>query len=54
VRQERWRVALTPEKRRGFAPLGPDLVVELASPNDIRPRGLTALRRKMTETHGMT
>jgi Uma2 family endonuclease len=46
VRQERWQ-ALTPEERRGFAPLCPDLVVELANPNDIGPRGLTALRSKM-------
>jgi len=46
VRQERWQ-ALTPEERRGFAPLCPDLVVELASPSDEGPRGLTALRRKM-------
>ena len=46
VRQERWQ-ALTPEERRGFAPLCPDLVVELASPSDQGPRGLTALRRKM-------
>jgi Uma2 family endonuclease len=28
---ERWQ-ALSPEERRGFAPLCPDLVVELASP----------------------
>lgn len=47
VRQERWS-ALTPEQRRGFAPLCPDLVVELASPSDEGPRGLTALRRKMS------
>ena len=46
VRQERWQ-ALTPEQRRGFAPLCPDLVVELASPSDEGPRGLAALRRKM-------
>ena len=46
VRQDRWQ-ALTPEQRRGFAPLCPDLVVELASPSDAGPRGLTALRRKM-------
>jgi Uma2 family endonuclease len=46
LRQERWE-ALTPEERRGFAPLCPDLVVELASPSDLGPRGLTALRRKM-------
>jgi len=46
VRLARWQ-ALTPEQRRGFAPLCPDLVVELASPSDQAPRGLTALRRKM-------
>ncbi len=38
---------LSPEERRGFAPLCPDLVVELASPGDEGPRGLTALRRQM-------
>ena len=31
VRLERWQ-ALTPEQRRSFPPLCPDLVVELASP----------------------
>jgi Uma2 family endonuclease len=46
VREKRWQ-ALTPEERRGFAPLCPDLVVELASSRDEGPRGLTALRRKM-------
>jgi Uma2 family endonuclease len=46
VRLERWQ-ALSPEQRRGFPPLCPDLVVELASPSDEGPRGLTALRRKM-------
>ena len=46
VRLDRWQ-ALTPEQRRGFAPLCPDLVVELASPSDESPRGLTALRSKM-------
>jgi Uma2 family endonuclease len=46
VRLDRWQ-ALTPQERRGFAPLCPDLVVELASPTDEGPRGLTALRRKM-------
>ena len=46
VRLERWQ-ALTPEQRRGFPPLCPELVVELASPCDEGPRGLTALRRKM-------
>ncbi len=53
VRQDRWQ-ALTPEQRRGFAPLGPDLVVELASPSDAGPRGLTAIRRKMAayQAHG--
>lgn len=44
---ERWQL-LTPQERRGFPPLCPDLVVELASPSDEGPRGLTALRRKMT------
>ena len=43
----RWQ-ALSANERRGFAPLCPDLVVELASPSDEGPRGLTALRRKMT------
>ncbi len=38
---------LTPEQQRRFAPLCPDLVVELACPTDEGPRGLTALRRKM-------
>jgi Uma2 family endonuclease len=46
VWRERWD-ALTVEERQGFAPLCPDLVVELASPSDEGPRGLTALRRKM-------
>jgi Uma2 family endonuclease len=46
LRLDRWR-ALSPEERRGFAPLCPDLVVELASPSDEGPRGLSALRRKM-------
>jgi Uma2 family endonuclease len=46
VRLERWQ-ALTPEQRRGFPPLCPDLVVELVSPSDKGPRGSEALRRKM-------
>jgi Uma2 family endonuclease len=46
VALDRWQ-ALTAEQRRGFAPLCPDLVVELASPSDEGPRGLTALRQKM-------
>jgi Uma2 family endonuclease len=46
VREERWQ-ALSPEQRRGFPPLCPDLVVELASPSDEGPRGVSALRRKM-------
>ena len=46
VRQERWQ-ALTPEQRRGFPPLCPDLVIELVSPSDEGPRGSEALRRKM-------
>jgi len=46
VALERWQ-ALSVEQRRGFAPLCPDLVVELASPSDEGPRGLIALRQKM-------
>ena len=46
VALDRWQ-ALTPEQRRGFAPLCPDLVVELASASDEGPRGLTSLRQKM-------
>lgn len=46
VRTERWE-SLTPKQRRGFAPLCPELVVELASPSDEGPRGVSALRRKM-------
>jgi Uma2 family endonuclease len=46
VQINRWQ-ALTPEQRRGFAPLCPDLVVELASPSDEGPRALIALRSKM-------
>ncbi|MCX5957680.1 MAG: Uma2 family endonuclease [Cyanobacteria bacterium] len=46
VRQERWQ-PLTPEHRRGFPPLCPDLVIELASASDTGPRGAEALRRKM-------
>jgi Uma2 family endonuclease len=42
----RWQ-ALSAEERRGFAPLCPDLVVELASASDEGPRGLRALRQKM-------
>ena len=43
---------LSAEQHRGFAPLCPDLVVELAStsgasPSDEGPRGLSALRQKM-------
>ena len=47
LRLERWR-ALEPEQQRRFAPLCPDLVVELASPSDAGPRALSALRSKMT------
>ena len=46
VREDRWQ-ALTAEQRRGFPPLCPDLVIELASPSDGGPRGETALRRKL-------
>jgi Uma2 family endonuclease len=51
VRQERWE-ALSPEQRRGFPPLCPDLVIELASPSDEGPRGAAALRRKMAAQLG--
>jgi Uma2 family endonuclease len=46
VSEERWQ-ALTAEQRRGFPPLCPDLVIELASSSDGGPRGAEALRRKM-------
>ena len=46
VALDRWQT-LSPEERRGFAPICPDLVVELASPSDEDPRSLMALRRKM-------
>jgi Uma2 family endonuclease len=46
VRLDRWQ-GLTPEQRSGFAPLCPDLVVELASPSDGGPRGISALREKL-------
>ena len=46
VRLDRWQ-GLTLEQRRGFAPLCPDLVVELASPSDGGPRGIRALREKL-------
>jgi Uma2 family endonuclease len=46
VLEERWQT-LSPEQRRSFPPLCPDLVIELASPSDEGPRCVTALRRKM-------
>jgi len=46
VKLERWQ-ALTPEQRRTFPSLCPDLVIELASVSDSGPRGAEALRRKM-------
>jgi Uma2 family endonuclease len=46
VERARWE-ALSPEQRRGFPPLCPDLVVELASTSDEGPRGVSALRHKM-------
>ena len=46
--RQRW-LALSPEQRRSFPPLCPDLVIELASPSDEGPRGITALRRKMDQ-----
>ena len=48
VLEERWQ-ALTPQQRRGFPPLCPDLVIELVSPSDEGPRRVTALRRKMAQ-----
>jgi Uma2 family endonuclease len=51
LRLEQWQ-ALSVEQRRGFPPLCPELVIELAStsgasPSDQGPRGESALRRKM-------
>ncbi len=46
VRLDRWQ-ALSVDERRGFAPLCPNLVVELASPSDEGARGVSALRQKM-------
>ena len=50
LRPNRW-LAVTVDQRRVFAPLCPDLVVELvvelASPSGKGPRGITSLRRKM-------
>ena len=46
MRIDRWQ-ALSPEERRGFAPLCPDLVVELAGPGYESPLALMALRKKM-------
>jgi Uma2 family endonuclease len=46
VRLDRWQ-ALSAEQRRGFPPLCPDLVVELASASVGGPRGAEALRGKM-------
>jgi Uma2 family endonuclease len=46
VLEDRWQT-LSPEQRRSFPPLCPDLVIELASPSDEGPRGVTALRHKM-------
>ncbi len=46
VSMERWQ-ELSPEQRRGFPPLCPDLVVELTGSRDQSPRGISALRRKM-------
>jgi Uma2 family endonuclease len=48
LRRERWQT-LSPQQRRSFPPLCPDLVIELASPSDEGPRGVTALRRKMEQ-----
>ena len=43
---DRWQ-ALSAEQRRGFAPLCPDLVAELASRSDKGLRGIAHLRRMM-------
>jgi Uma2 family endonuclease len=48
VLEDRWQT-LSPEQRRSFPPLCPDLVIELASPSDEGPRGITALRCKMEQ-----
>ena len=47
VRLVRWE-AVSVEERRRFAALCPDLVVELASPSDEVPRGLSAFCQKMS------
>jgi Uma2 family endonuclease len=44
VKLERWET-LTPQEREGFAPICPDLVVELKSPSD----NIETLRAKMRE-----
>ena len=44
IQKERWE-ALTPEQRKGFAPLCPDFVLELRSETD----NLNDLREKMQE-----
>ncbi|MEA5503204.1 Uma2 family endonuclease [Halotia wernerae UHCC 0503] len=44
VKLERWQI-LTPQEREGFAPICPDLVVELRSPSD----NIETLRAKMRE-----
>lgn len=46
VRLDRWQ-SPTPDQRRSFAPICPDLVVELASPSDEAHRALTALSSKI-------
>jgi Uma2 family endonuclease len=46
VSLDRWQ-GLSEQQRRAFPPLCPDLVVELASPRDEGPRGLSQLRHKM-------
>ena len=51
VALDRWQ-SLSDAECSGFAPLCPDLVVELASPSYAGPRGLTALRQKMAAYQG--
>jgi Uma2 family endonuclease len=46
LRRDRWQ-GLSPDQRRRFPPLCPDLVIVLVNPSDSGPRSITALRRKM-------
>jgi Uma2 family endonuclease len=48
VRLERWNT-LTPQEKRGFPPLVPDFVIELASPSDLNNQRYEDLQAKMQE-----